>query len=933
MAEPYSQNGGDSAGTSDVIAQLDTASIGGWVKWGLVVLGIIIAFLVLNFLKTVYTDWLWFGELGLRGVFTKIIVTRIVLFIVGGVIMAALVGASLYVVNRFSESTEMIAVPPEVRGFIGRLITWGTVAGAAILSLIFGSVAASEWETWLRFSSAQPFGVLDPVYGRDIAFYVFRLPFYNFLQGWLLGAAIVILLATIGLHFIKFTLRDMRFQLTPALRVQVSVAAAIVLFLLAIGHWLDRWELLLSDQGAVFGAAYTDLHARKLALLVMTIIAAGAGILTLVNIYLKEMRLLVGAASLWVAMAIVLGVAWPAAVQQFNVTPNEFVREQPYIDRSIEFTRKGFVLDGVEEVFHPAEALGEQDVSENLVTIDNIRLWDHDPLRNVYRQIQVIRPYYDFKDADVDRYVIDGEYRQVMLAAREVAPESLEEQAQTWINNRLIYTHGFGLAMSPVTEFTPEGQPEFFAKDIPSEGVIPLTARDSFDGEAPADAIVVTNPRIYYGENTSDYVMVNTNTDELDYQTEEGELFRTNYFGDGGVPLSSLARRLAYAWELGDINILISSEINSDSKLQYRRNIAERISEVAPFLMLDSDPYLVASEERLFWIQDAYTISDRFPYSEPAEEGFNYIRNSVKVVLDAFNGTLTFYIADPSDPLVQTYSHIFPSLFTSMEEMPDYLRSHIRYPQDLFKFQALKYTKFHMKEAQIFYNNEDLWNIPQEKFGPGAELIDVAPYYATMKIPGEDREEFVLLIPYTPNQRKNLIGWLAARSDGEHYGKLVAFNFPKDRQVFGPEQIEARIDNDPTISQWFTLRCQEGSECIRGNLLVIPIGDSLLYAEPIYLQAEGVQFPELKKVVLATADRVVMEDTVQQAVAELTSETAMMVDAEDLDEQAATVEVEIDASTIEAQIENLEDSLERVMDEFSTLQDSLEQLKQLISEE
>ncbi len=933
MAEPYSQDGNNESGASDVIAQLDSASIGGWVRWGLVILGLIVAFIVLNFLKTVYTDWLWFGELGLRGVFAKIIVTRVVLFIIGGAVMAALVGMSLYIANRFSESAEMVAVPPEVRGFVGRLITWGAVAGAAILSLIFGSVAASEWETWLQFSNAVPFGVNDPVFGRDLAFYVFRLPFYNFLQGWLLGAAIVILLATIGLHFIKFTLRDLRFQLTSALRAQVSVAAAIVLFILAAGHWIDRWELLLSDQGAVFGAAYTDLHARKLALLVMTIVAAGAGALMLVNIYLNGMRLLVGAAVLWVVVAIVLGVAWPAAVQQFNVTPNEYVREQPYIERSIEFTRMGFVLDGVEEVFHPAAPLAEKDVSENLVTIDNIRLWDHDPLRDVYTQIQVIRPYYDFKDADVDRYVIDGEYRQVMLAAREVAPETLEEQAQTWINTRLIYTHGFGLAMSPVTEFTPEGQPVFFAKDIPSEGVIPLTGLEESDGDAPQGATLITNPRIYYGENTSEYVIVNTNTDELDYQTKEGELFRTNYTGGGGIPLSSPIRRLGFAWEMGDINILISGEIKSDSRLQYRRTVTSRISEVAPFLMLDSDPYLVASEDQLFWIQDAYTISDRFPYSEPSEQGFNYIRNSVKVTVDAFNGTLRFYIADPMDPLVQTYSRIFPSLFTPLEEMPDYLRSHIRYPQDLFKFQALKFTKFHMKEPQLFYNNEDLWSIPQEKFGPGAELIDVAPYYATMKIPGEDQEEFVLLIPYTPNQRKNLIGWLAARSDGDDYGKLVAFNFPKDRQVFGPEQIEARIDNDPTISEWFTLRCQEGSECIRGNLLVIPLGDSLLYAEPIYLQAEGVQFPELKKVVLATANKVVMEDTVDQAIAKLVSAAAIADSTVVEDDETTSSDSRVVDNSVETEIESLEESLERIMDEFITLQESLEQLKQLIAEE
>ena len=930
MADTFPQNG---ESPTDVVGQQEVPSIGGWVKWGLVILALILLFVGLNFLKSAYTDWLWFGELGFRSVFVKIIVTRVVLFIVGAAIMAVLLGASLYFANRFSDGSEMVAVPPEVRELVGKLVFWGSAAGVVILSAIFGAIAAAEWETWLQFSNATPFGADDPVFGKDLAFYVFRMPFYNFLHGWLLGAAIVILLATVGLYFVKFSLRDLGFQFTTGLKVHASVVAATILFLLAVGHWLDRWDLLLSDQGTVFGAAYTDLHARKTALLVLTIVAAGAGALMLVNAYLNGVRLLVGAAALWIVMAIVLGVAWPAAMQQFTVTPNEFVKEQPYIDRSIEFTRKGFFLDGVEEVFHPATPLENQEVAANIVTIDNIRLWDHDPLTNVYKQIQLIRPYYDFMDADVDRYIVDGEYRQVMLAAREVAPEKLEADAQTWVNNRLIYTHGFGLAMSPVTEFSSEGQPQFFAKDIPSEGVIPLTGIDVNGGSDDESVTSVTNPRIYYGENTIDYVLVNTNTDELDYQTREGDLFRTNYSGNGGVPLSSFFRKVVYAWELGDINVLISGEIKGDSRLQYRRAVQERVAEIAPFLMLDSDPYLVATEDRLFWIQDAYTTTDRFPYSEPAEEGFNYIRNSVKVTVDAFHGTVKFYIADPDDPLVNTYSRMFPSLFTSLEDMPESLRNHIRYPQDLFKFQALKYTKFHMKEAQIFYNNEDLWSIPQEKFGPGAELIDVAPYYATMKIPGEEREEFVLLIPYTPNQRKNLIGWLAARSDGENYGKLVAFNFPKDRQVFGPEQIEARIDNDPTISEWFTLRCQEGSECIRGNLLVIPIGDSLLYAEPIYLQAEGVEFPELKKVVLATADKVVMEDTVDQAVEALIAGGAISTPVDEEGEEPSAVETPATDQTVQSQIESLEEALERILEEFNTIQLTLDQLKQLTGEE
>ena len=592
--------------------------------------------------------------------------------------------------------------------------------------------------------------------------------------------------------------------------------------------------------------------------------------LILINAYLRGLRLLVGGVALWIAMAILLSAAWPAAMQQFTVNPNEFVKEGKYIARNIEFTRSGFgiEIEAVEEVFYPAEAtLTKELIDQNPETINNIRLWDFRPLSDVYKQIQLIRPYYDFKDADVDRYTVNGEYKQVLLSAREVAPEKLELESQTWVNRKLIYTHGIGLAMSPATEFTPEGRPEFYAKDIPSDGRIPV----GVDSPSVEPDFIVDNPRIYYGENTIEYVITNTNTDEVDYQTEELGLVRNNYAGDGGVLLGSFLRRAAYAWEFGDINILISGEINNDSLIQYRRQIQERISTVAPFLLLDNDPYIVATPERLFWMQDAYTISDRYPYSDPVDMTFNYMRNSVKITVDAYDGTLRFYIWDTSDPLVQTYAGIFPDLFVPKESMPASLQDHVRYPQDLFAIQAQKFIKYHMRESQDFYNNEDLWAFANEKFGQSETLQVVLPYYVIMKLPGEEKEEFVQLIPFTPNQRQNLIGWLAARSDGDNYGKLVAFNFPKDRQIDGPEQVEARIDNDSDISAWFTLRCTEGSTCIRGNLLVIPVGNSILYAEPIYIQAEGISFPELKRVILATGERVVMEDSLQEALAALTA--------------------------------------------------------------
>ena len=664
-------------------------------------------------------------------------------------------------------------------------------------------------------------------------------------------------------------------------------------------------------------------------MLIMTIVASASAVLMLVNIYVRQLRIVVGAVALWIVLGLVLGSAWPSLIQRFTVTPSELDKETPYIARNIEMTRQGFALDRIEEAFYPAVSteIGADLIRDNLQTINNIRLWDYRPLSSVYKQIQLIRPYYDFKDADVDRYYINGEYRQVLLSAREVAPEKLE--SQTWVNNKLVYTHGIGIAMSPVTEFTSEGRPEFFAKDIPTDGAIPIGIQD---GQTPPD-LVVDNPRIYYGENTLDSIIVNSNQEELDYQTEQGDLIRTRYAGDGGVELSSIFRKLAYAWEFGDVNILISGEITPESRLQYRREIQERVNKVAPFLVLDSDPYIVAADGGLFWMQDAYTVTDHYPYSDPIGE-INYMRNSVKVSIDAYDGSLAFYVWDESDPIVQTYRRIFPDLFKDQDEMSEGLRSHVRYPQDFFSVQAEKYIRYHMKEPNNFYSDEDLWARPNEKFGQGDDLQVVEPYYVIMKLPGEETEEFVQLLPYTPSQRQNLIGWLAARSDGENYGKLVAFNFPKDRQIDGPEQVEARIDNDQDISAWFTLRCSAGSTCIRGNLLVIPIGDSLLYAEPVYIRAEGVDFPELKRVILATAGRVVMEDSLGLALAALTGARSLVdvgqPEAERAEAPAATTAPEDDVGQ---QINVLSETIDGIRDDLTSLEEAIEKLKQLTGSE
>ena len=934
MAGDY-QNGsngmGGSGGDDDSTLELYQffGQIGTLAKWVAYAVVAVVLFSLFIFGRSVFTDWLWFDNLGYRGIFVKVLMTRITLFAVGAVSMAVLAGASVFAASFLSRGRVALQLPDDLLKFMSRALLSISAGVVAVLAIIFGTIMAARWEIFLRFSNAASFGQTEPVFGQDAGFYVFTLPMLSFLQGWILGMLLLTLIVTVAFYFLRYSMQGRRLDLNETgVKIHLSILAALVMFTIGFGHWIDRWDLLLSAEGAVFGAAYADVNARMPALLIMTIIAVAAGILMLANTYFSGRRLLIGAFALWFVANIVLGTLWPNLIQQFTVNPNEFVREAPFIERNIQFTRTAYGLDRVTEEFYPAETeVNTEVIQRNPQTINNIRLWDYRPLSDVYKQIQLIRPYYDFRDADVDRYEIEGEVRQVLLSAREVAPEKLDAATQNWTNTRLVYTHGMGIAMSPVTEFTPEGRPEFFAKDIPADGVIPIQAVDA----QGAPEVLVTNPRIYYGENTVDYIIANTLQEELDYQTESGDLFRTNYDGHGGVRLSSFFRRMAYAWQFADVNILISGQITGESRLQYRRAIQERIHTVAPFLLLDKDPYIVAAEGGLFWIQDAYTYTDRYPYSDPLGAELNYMRNSVKITVDAFSGDLRFYIWDETDSVIRTYERIFPDLFLSQDEMPESLRSHVRYPQDFFRIQAEKYIRYHMQEPQNFYNNEDLWAVAEEKFGQGDALNQVEPYYVIMKLPDEDKEEFVLLLPYTPNERQNLIGWLAARSDGSHYGKLIAFNFPKDRQIDGPAQIEARIDNDQDISAWFTLRCTAGSECLRGNLLVIPVDQGIIYAEPVYIRAEGVNFPELKRVILATGDKVVMEDSLNEALSALTGSASFVTDAQDRQPAGAATQPTTSGGAVETTIKTLEEAIQDVKQNLAELEAALDRLTESLS--
>jgi len=810
--------------------------------------GALTLFILINISKGVYTEWLWFNSLGYGSVFATILKTKVLVFFSAAIIFGILFLGNLVLATRLAPKTEAHFWPWAIVRQIQPILRLNVILGTALLSLIFGLVAQGNWEVVLRFFNGQSFGIADPVFQREIGFYVFSLPFWQFLRGWLLGALIITLLGSAGVYLLSYTVQRLRFDLARPVLAHVGGLVIAILGLFAWGYWLGIWELVFSRRGVVFGAGYADMHAKLPAqwiLLAVVVIFMGV---ILVSVLRRNSRWPLYGIVGWIVAAIIIGGLFPGIVQRFQVEPNELARETPYIEYNIQFTREAFALNRIEEQSFPAEDVpSRQDVAENEVTINNIRLWDHRPLKDTYNQIQAIRLYYDFHDVDVDRYIIDGDYRQVMLSARELSVEKLAGEAQTWVNRQLQFTHGYGIALSPVNEVSAEGLPVLLVKDIP-----------------PVGDFNIDRPQIYFGEKTDHYVIVKTKTQEFDYPMGDENVYGY-YQGKDGVSLGSFMRRLVYAWQFGDLNILISGELTPESRVLYYRNIRERVNQLAPFLKLDSDPYLVVMDGRLFWIQDAYTTTDRYPYSEPLGGGLNYIRNSVKAVIDAYDGSVTFYITDPEDALIRTYQAIFPKLFVPAEQMPESLRVHLRYPEDMFNIQASVYQSYHMRDARVFYNKEDLWAVPKEFYAGKEQPME--PYYIIMRLPDEEKEEFLLMLPFTPVRKNNTIGWLAARSDGENYGKLLAYLFPKERLVYGPSQIENRIQQDTVITEQLALWGRGGSRVIRGNLLLIPLGKSNLYVEPVFLQAETGGLPQLKRVIVVAGDRIAMEPTLKESIA------------------------------------------------------------------
>lgn len=763
-----------------------------------------------------------------------------------------------------------------------------------ILSLQLGFIASHQWTTLLKFFNPIAFDKTDPLLTKDISFYIFTLPFLDLVIFWIITLFLYALISASLIYLISgntFIRGNFTEFLPEQKRHLLSLASGLIL-IIAIRYWYNRYHLLYASEGVIYGAGYTDVTIRLPVYTLLSVIGSVIAVVLLFKTFSKpsqftnfKLRTII---IFMLLLHIILTGILPKLVQRFIVQPNELAREKPYIEKSIRYTRNAFDLKEIDvEIFDPVGKLTEETLKKNYLTIDNIRLWDQKPILKTNRQLQQIRPYYEFPDAELDRYIFpristdNGERKlikesqQVILSARELDYNSVPEKAKTWVNKHLIYTHGYGFTMSPVNRATPEGLPDYFVKDIGAnnnEKQGTLSLKD----ERVRATIPIGFPRIYYGEITDTEIMTPSKVKEFDYPSGDQNVYNT-YDGEGGVSLKTFWRRLIFAQYLKNWPMLFTRNFIPETKILFRRNIRERVQAIAPFLRYDKDPYLVvvdlnpsdqsSQKNNLYWIIDAYTTSHYYPYSDPGEHDFNYIRNSVKVVIDAYHGSVKFYVANPQDPLIQSWQKIFPNLLQPLEKMPAPLRQHIRYPVDFFSVQSERLLTYHIEDTQVFYNREDVWRVPKEIYGSEPKLV--SPYYLIMKLPTQKSEEFILLLPFTPASRNNLIAWLAARSDGKNYGKLFLYQFPKQRLIYGPEQIEALINQDPVISEQISLWNRQGSRAIQGNLLVIPIEQSLLYVEPLYLEASQNGLPTLVRVIVSYENKIVMATTLEEALKQL----------------------------------------------------------------
>ena len=859
----------------------------------LIILGAVLGVVsvVLFALATVWTEYAWFDHLKFGDAFLTVLFAKAGTGVVYGLVALVMLLLHVVLIRRLSKprSDWTIATPEgdlDLKEVVAKLTTPVVVVLAVIVATAMGYLAARHWEDVLKFLHQTSFDQRDPVLGKDISFYLFTLPALQFSQEWLvyLTGTCAVFSTLVYMARNAIDVKGYWPVMSPGVRAHLLFSAACVVLTLGFGYYVERFETLFSKRGVAYGATYTDVNANIPGYLIMI-----AACIAVAGFFLVEMRNkstsdralkrpAIGAAVLVVLYALTTYV-WPTIVQQVFVKPNELDKEREYLVSAIAGTREAYGLNKISvKEFAADTALDQEDLARNRPTIDNIKIWDHRPLRQTYQQLQVIRLYYDFPNISVDRYRIGDKQWQVMLSARELLHSQLPAQSQTWVNRHLQYTHGYGACLSPVNQSTKEGLPSLWLQDIPPQAL-------------HAD-LQITRPEIYYGLESDDYILVKTTTQEFDFpvRSKGKEARYTTYAGNGGVGIGSFFRRLLFTIRFSDVNLLFTSHLKEESRILFNRSIQQRVHTVAPFLMLDQEPYVTVADGRMYWIQDAYTISYRYPYSQPTSLGrrkrINYIRNSVKVVVDAYHGDMRLYVWDESDPLIQTYRKMFPTLFSDKTAMPKSLRAHVRYPKDLFTIQSVMYESFHMTDPRLYYNQEDKWNIAGElaaktvgrnqetsgrQRGVSANQVTsqsrMSPYYMIMRLPGEAKEEFLLMVPFTPNNKQNMVAWMTARCDEEEYGKLLVYVFPKNKLVFGPMQVEARIDQDDHISQWFTLRNQQGSTVIRGDLLVIPIENALLYVEPIYLQATQTQLPELKQVIVAFDQRVEMRSTLAEALA------------------------------------------------------------------
>jgi hypothetical protein len=834
-----------------------------WRPLKFIIAAVVMLIALAAFIPAWVQKWLWMRQLGYTGVFWTIWSVRWELFAAAFVVALLYLGINLRLAqtNAAAFSGGKLRRPAMLAAELGieispTVLKFAIGAISAVAALGFAATFYAQWDTYLRFRYGGSFKLFDPLFGVDTGFYLFRLPFYELLQSSLTALAFITLLAVIGFYAYFGLLRFPLIRQTEN-RETKAIPHLSMLFLVLVATWgwgfyLDHYELLFSTQGVVYGAGYTADHVTRVAYWIMLGAAAALCALLGLNVFRPRFRIVAIGVGAYVALYIFAVMLLPALFQRFAVQPNELTLETPYLKNNIEFTRKAYNLDAIQETSYPALAdLTADVIARHQDTIQNVRLWDWRPLLQMYQQAQEIRLYYQFYHADVDRYHLPDGYHQVMLSARELSAE-LPAEAQTWVNQKLQFTHGYGLVMSFVSKTIGGGFPQYVLENIPPDSAYGLT---------------VNQPAIYYGESMPGYRIVATGVKEFDYPKGNQNVY-TRYSGSGGILLDIVWRRLLFAWTQTDVNILFTSYLRPESKIQIWRNVQERVQQIAPFLRLDQDPYAVVSEGKQYWIQDAYTVSDHFPYSSPhsdtSDQSLNYIRNSVKVVVDMYDGTVRFYAMDPTDPVLAVYRRAFPGVFQDLNQLSADLKAHLRYPEDLFSIQADQYATFHMRVPQVYYNREDLWVHPQENYA--GKVAPMKPYYILMKLPGSDQLEYLLMTPFTPQKRDNMISWIAARCDFPEYGKMLFYQLPKEKLVYGPMQIEAMINQNTTISQQLSLWDQKGSKVIRGNLIAVPIENSFLYVVPVYLTAEGTDFPQLKRVIVVSGDKVAMEPTLDEAI-------------------------------------------------------------------